>query len=63
MQGKVDTHNLTKPQLEFTISVMAMVMDKLIQDDMLLDEKGKPAPIEQQENDLIKQAMMLLNYK
>ena len=63
MQGKVDTINLTKPQLQFTIDVMAMVMDKLIQDDMLLDEEGKPAPIEQQDDDLIKQAMTILNYK
>jgi len=59
----IDTANLTTPQLKFTINAMSMVMDKLIQDDMILDEAGAPAPVDQQENLLIKQAMQILNYE
>ena len=64
MQNRtVNTANLTTPQLKFTIEVMAMVIDKLIQDDMNLDEAGNPLPTAQQDNPIVRQAMEILNYK
>jgi len=62
-QGQVNVEGLNTAQLKFTIDVMAMVMDKLIQDDMLLDEFGKPLPAEMQEDLFIRRAMEILNYK
>ena len=60
--GTVNTENLTTPQLKFTIDVMGMVLDKLIQDTMDLDEAGEPLPIEQQTDESVRQAMQILNY-
>ncbi len=62
-QGKIGTDGLTAPQLKFTIDVMAMLMDKLIQDDIMLDEAGDPLPAQKQEDQTIRSAMQMLNYK
>jgi len=62
-QGQVSTEGLNGPQLKFTIDVMAMVMDKLIQDEMQLNEDGTPVLAEMQEDLLVRQAMQILNYK
>ena len=62
-QGTVNIEGLNGPQLKFTIDVMAMVMDKLIQDEMQLNEDGTPVLAEMQEDLLVRQAMQILNYK
>jgi len=62
-QGTVNVEDLNGPQLKFTIDAMAMVMDKLIQDEMQLNEDGTPVLAEMQENLLVRQAMQILNYK
>ena len=62
-QGQVSTKDLNISQLKFTINALAMILDKLIQDDMDLDEAGEPLPAEWQSDSDIKQAMMALNYK
>ena len=63
VQGTVDVESLTGPQVQFTVTVMGMVMDKLIQDSMDLDEAGQPLPAMEQEDPTIRQAMQILNYK
>ena len=62
VQDKVSVEGFNNSQLKFTISVMALVMDKLIQDDMELDENAMPLPVAQQSDPTIKQAMTILNY-
>ena len=59
----IDTANLTTPQLKFTINVLGAMLDKLIQDDMDLNEEGEPMPTKQQTNPTIRQAMQILNYE
>ena len=62
-QGKVDVEGLTVPALIFTIDVMSVVMDNLIQDNMQLDESGMPLPYSEQEDSDVRRAMEILNYK
>jgi len=62
-QGTVETQDLNIPQLKFTVDVMAMVLDKLIQDDMDRDKGGYPLPVEEQSSTVIQQAMQILQYE
>jgi len=62
-QGEVKTEGLNGPQLKFTIDAMAIVMDKLIQDSIELDETGQPLPAMEQQDLIVRQAMQILSYK
>ena len=61
-QGTVDTTDLTKEQLRFTVNVMAKLMDELIQDDMDLSNDAMSLPADQQSDHLISKCMKLLQY-
>ena len=62
-QGQVNVDNLNNEELKFAVKVMADLMNKLIQDELLRNADGTPAPIALQEFDLTRRAMRILNYK